>query len=241
MKGILGRKVGMTQVFTKSGELIPVTVIQAEPNIVSQIKTKEKDGYNAIQLAFENKREKLSKKAERIHLQKAKTTPKRFLREIKDVDVTKYQVGEEVKVDIFSVGEYVDVVGTSKGKGFQGVIKRYNFSRGPETHGSRFHRRVGSLGSMRAKRVFKGKKLPGQMGRETVTIQNLEVVMVDLQNNVILIKGSIPGPRKSLVLIKQALKKPFVKKSSEELNIYEQPLIEELKIIEEVKEEISES
>lgn len=206
MKGILGRKIGMTQVFTESGKLIPVTAVYVEPNVVTQIKTKENDGYEAIQLGFDTKREKLATKASAGHTAKANTTPKRFFREIKGVDINDYTVGQEVKVDIFTAGEVVDVTGTTKGKGFQGVIKRHGQSRGPMGHGSHYHRRPGSMGTMRPMRVFKGKKLPGHMGTLTVTIQNLEVVAVDMENNVILIKGNIPGPKKGLVIIKSAVK-----------------------------------
>ena len=184
-KGILGRKVGMTQVFTKSGKLIPVTVISVEPNVVTQIKTMENDGYEAIQLGFDTKREKLATKASIGHTNKANTTPKRFFREIRGVDVNNYTLGQEIKVDIFAEGEMVDVTGTTKGKGFQGVIKRHNQSRGPMGHGSHYHRGPGSMGTMRPMRVFKGKKLPGHMGVETVTIQNLEIVSVDVENNAI--------------------------------------------------------
>ena len=206
MKGILGRKIGMTQVFTESGKLIPVTVVEVEPNVVTQIKTKENDGYEAIQLGFDTKREKLATKASAGHTAKANTTPKRFFREIKGVDINDYTVGQEVKADIFAAGEVVDVTGTTKGKGFQGVIKRHGQSRGPMGHGSHYHRRPGSMGTMRPMRVFKGKKLPGHMGTLTVTIQNLEVVAVDVENNVILIKGNVPGPKKGLVLIRSAVK-----------------------------------
>ena len=206
MKGILGRKIGMTQVFTESGKLIPVTVVEVEPNVVTQIKTKENDGYEAIQLGFDTKREKLATKASAGHTAKAHTTPKRFFREIKGVDINDYTVGQEVKADIFVPGEVVDVTGTTKGKGFQGVIKRHGQSRGPMGHGSHYHRRPGSLGTMRPMRVFKGKKLAGHMGTLTVTIQNLEVVAVDLENNVILIKGNVPGPKQGLVVIKSAVK-----------------------------------
>lgn len=207
-KGILGRKLGMTQVFAKDGKLIPVTVVEVEPNVVTQIKTVETDGYEAIQLGFDAKREKLSNKAEKGHLAKANTAPKRFLKEIRGVDVSKYQLGQELTVEVFEEGEMVDVSGISKGKGFQGVIKRYHQSRGPMGHGSQYHRGVGSLGTMRPMRVFKGKKLPGHMGTLTVTIQNLEVVAVDVENNVILVKGNIPGPKKGLVIIKSAVKNP---------------------------------
>lgn len=219
MKGILGRKIGMTQVFTKSGKLIPVTVVEVEPNVVTQIKTKENDGYEAIQLGFDTKREKLATKASVGITNKANTTPKRFFREIRGVDVSKYSLGQEVKVDIFAEGEMVDVTGTTKGKGFQGVIKRHGQSRGPMGHGSHYHRGPGSMGTMRPMRVFKGKKLPGHMGTLTVTIQNLEIVMVDVENNCILVKGNVPGPKKGLVVIKTAVKNPGKVNEVEELNI----------------------
>ena len=219
MKGILGRKIGMTQVFTKSGKLIPVTVVEVEPNVITQIKTKENDGYEAIQLGFDTKREKLATKASVGITNKANTTPKRFFKEIRGVDVSKYSLGQEVKVDIFTEGEMVDVTGTTKGKGFQGVIKRHGQSRGPMGHGSHYHRGPGSMGTMRPMRVFKGKKLPGHMGTLTVTIQNLEIVMVDVENNCILVKGNVPGPKKGLVVIKTAVKNPGKVNEIEELNI----------------------
>lgn len=219
-KGILGRKLGMTQVFAKNGKLIPVTVVEVEPNVVTQIKTVETDGYEAIQLGFDTKREKLSNKAEKGHLAKANTAPKRFLKEIRGVDVSKYQLGQELDCQVFEEGEMVDVSGISKGKGFQGVIKRYNQSRGPMGHGSQYHRGVGSLGTLRPMRVFKGKKLPGHMGHVSVTMQNLEVVAVMKDENVILIKGNVPGPKKSLVIIKSAVKKPNVKNDKIELVTY---------------------
>lgn len=219
-KGILGRKLGMTQVFTKDGKLIPVTVVEVEPNVVTQIKTVETDGYEAIQLGFDTKREKLSNKAEKGHVSKANTAPKRFFKEIRGVDVSKYQLGQELTVEVFEEGEMVDVSGISKGKGFQGVIKRYNQSRGPMGHGSQYHRGVGSLGTLRPMRVFKGKKLPGHMGHVSVTMQNLEVVAVMPEENVILIKGNVPGPKKSLVIIKSAVKKPNVKREKAELVTY---------------------
>ena len=219
MKGILGRKIGMTQVFTKSGKLIPVTVVEVEPNVITQIKTKENDGYEAIQLGFDTKREKLATKASIGITNKANTTPKRFFKEIRGVDVSEYSLGQEVKVDIFTEGEMVDVTGTTKGKGFQGVIKRHGQSRGPMGHGSHYHRGPGSMGTMRPMRVFKGKKLPGHMGTLTVTIQNLEIVMVDVENNCILVKGNVPGPKKGLVVIKTAVKNPGKVNEIEELNI----------------------
>ena len=211
----------MTQVFTKEGKLIPVTVVEVKPNVVTQIKTVETDGYDAIQLGFDTKREKLSNKAQKGHLAKANTAPKRFMKEIRGVDVSKYSLGQELTVEVFEEGEMVDVSGVSKGKGFQGVIKRYNQSRGPMGHGSQYHRGVGSLGTMRPMRVFKGKKLPGHMGHEAVTMQNLEVVAVMPDENVILIKGNVPGPKKSLVIIKSAIKKPNVKMAKQELVSYE--------------------
>ena len=219
-KGILGRKLGMTQVFTKSGKLIPVTVIEVEPNVVTQIKTMENDGYEAIQLGFDTKREKLVNKASIGHTNKANTTPKRFFKEIRGVDINAYTLGQEITADIFEAGEMVDVTGVTKGHGFQGVIKRHNQSRGPMGHGSHYHRKPGSMGTMRPMRVFKGKKLPGHMGVLTVTIQNLEVVAVDMENNCILIKGNVPGPKKSLVVIKTAVKNPGKINETEELNTY---------------------
>ena len=219
-KGILGRKLGMTQVFTKSGKLIPVTVIEVEPNVVTQIKTIENDGYEAVQLGFDTKREKLATKASIGHTNKANTTPKRFFREIRGVEISNYSLGQEISCDIFEAGEVVDVTGTTKGHGFQGVIKRHGQSRGPMGHGSHYHRRPGSMGTMRPMRVFKGKKLPGHMGVLTVTIQNLEIVSVDKENNVILVKGNVPGPKKSLVVIKSSVKNPGKVNPSEELNSY---------------------
>lgn len=237
-KGILGKKLGMTQVFSKNGKLIPVTVVEVEPNVVTQIKTTETDGYDAIQLGFDTKREKLSNKAEKGHLAKANTAPKRFLKEIRGVDVSKYQLGQELTVEVFGEGEMVDVTGISKGKGFQGVIKRYNQSRGPMGHGSQYHRGVGSLGTMRPMRVFKGKKLPGHMGQVTVTMQNLEIVAVIPEENVILIKGNVPGAKKSLVIIKSAVKMPEVKKEKVELVSYSN---EEPKTASEAETEINET
>ena len=221
VKGILGRKIGMTQVFTNSGKLIPVTVVSVEPNIITQIKTKETDGYEAIQLGFDTKREKLATKASVGHTNKANTTPKRFFKEIKGVDIKDYSLGQEIKVDIFEAGEVVDVTGTTKGKGFQGVIKRHNQSRGPMGHGSHYHRKPGSMGTMRPMRVFKGKKLPGHMGTLTVTIQNLEIIAVDLENNCLLVKGNVPGAKNSLVIIKSAVKGNGKVNKVEELISYE--------------------
>jgi large subunit ribosomal protein L3 len=205
-KGILGRKIGMTSIFDDNGMLVPVTVVQVEPNVVLQKKTIETDGYEAVQLGLEDLRAKLANKPRTGHAAKAQTAPKRFVREIRGSEMMSYEIGQEVKVDLFANGEMVDVTGTSKGKGFQGAIKRLNQSRGPMAHGSGYHRGAGSMGSVDAARVFKGKMLPGHMGSEQVTIQNLEVVKTDLEKNVILIKGNVPGPKKSLVIIKNAVK-----------------------------------
>ncbi len=233
MKGILGRKIGMTQVFTKSGKLIPVTVVEVEPNVVTQIKTVENDGYDAIQLGFDTKKEKNATKANIGHAKKAETAPKRFYKEIRGVNVSDYTLGQELTVELFNEGEVVDVTGTTKGKGFQGVIKRHNQHRGPMGHGSQYHRGPGSMGTMRPMRVFKGKKLPGHMGGLTVTIQNLEIVAVDKENNVLLVKGNVPGANKSLVIIKTAVKNPNKVNEREELISY---------VIEpEVKEEVETS
>ena len=230
MKGILGKKVGMTQVFTKSGKLIPVTVVEVEPNVVTQIKTIEKDGYDAVQLGAVTVKEKSSNKAKIGHTNKANTTPKRFLREIRGVNVEDYTLGQVIDASIFKEGEIVDVTGTSKGKGYQGVIKRWNQSRGPMGHGSQYHRGVGSLGTLLPMHVLKGKKMAGHMGNEKTTIQNLEVVSVDLENNVILIKGNVPGPKKSLVMIKTSVKKGEKVNETEELLSYvvveEEPVVE---------------
>ncbi|EAC4171010.1 50S ribosomal protein L3 [Listeria monocytogenes] len=205
-KGILGRKVGMTQVFTENGELIPVTVIEAAQNVVLQKKTVETDGYEAVQIGFEDKRAILSNKPEQGHVAKADTTPKRFIREFRDVNLDEYEIGAEVKVDVFAEGDIIDATGVSKGKGFQGVIKRHGQSRGPMAHGSRYHRRPGSMGPVAPNRVFKNKLLPGRMGGEQITIQNLEIVKVDVEKNVLLVKGNVPGAKKALVQIKTATK-----------------------------------
>ncbi|GIP24761.1 MULTISPECIES: 50S ribosomal protein L3 [Paenibacillus] len=207
MKGILGRKLGMTQVFTAEGNVIPVTVIEAGPNVVLQKKDAENDGYEAVQLGFSDKKEKAANKPEAGHAKKANTAPKRYVREIRGIDLAGYEVGQEVKADVFAEGEFVDVTGISKGKGFAGVIKRWGQSRGPMAHGSRYHRRPGSMGSIQANRVPKGKHLPGHMGSETVTIQGLEIIKVDVERNVLLVKGSVPGPKKGFVKIKETVKK----------------------------------
>ncbi len=239
MKGILGRKIGMTQVFGTNGKLIPVTVIEVNPNVVTQVKTLENDGYEAIQLGYETIREKLATKASVGHSKKANTAPKRFLREIKGVDISAYTLGQDVKADLFEAGEIVDVTGISKGKGYQGVIKKNNQHRGPMGHGSKYHRGVGSLGTMLPKRVLPGKALPGHMGSEQVTIQNLEIIKVDMEDNCILVKGSVPGPNKSLVIIKSAVKTnkkndafDLISYAKEE--VLEQPVVEEVAATEEV-------
>lgn len=219
MKGILGRKVGMTQVFSKDGKLIPVTVVSVEPNTVMQVKTIETDGYNAIQLGVVDKKEKNSSRASVGHAKKANTTPKRFLKEIRDFEG--YQVGDKVSADIFEVGDIVDVTGTSKGKGFAGTIKRHGQSRGPMTHGSHYHRGPGSLGTMLPKRVLKGKNLPGHMGCETVTVQNLEIIEANAAENYILVSGNVPGAKKGLVTICSAVKNN-VKKNPKEIISYEE-------------------
>ena len=226
MKGILGKKVGMTQVFTKDGKLIPVTVIEVEPNVVTQIKTVEKDGYDAIQLGTVTVKDKSSNKAKIGHAKKANTAPKRFLRELRGVNVNDYTLGQEINIDVFKEGEVVDVSGISKGKGYQGVIKRWNQSRGPMGHGSQYHRGVGSLGTLLPMHVLKGKKMPGHMGSEATTIQNLEIVSVDLENNVILVKGNVPGPKKSLVMIKTSVKKGEKVNTAPELITYVEEVVE---------------
>lgn len=205
-KGILGRKLGMTQIFTEDGLALPVTVIEAGPNTVLQKKDKENDGYEAIQVGYLDKKEQNANKPELGHAKKAETAPKRYVREIRGVNMEDYEVGQEIKADLFTEGEYVDVTGITKGKGFQGAVKRHKQRIGPMSHGSRYHRRPGSMGAITAMRVFKGKKLPGQMGHTKVTIQNLQVMKVDAERNVILVKGSIPGPRNSFVNITSSVK-----------------------------------
>ena len=237
MKGILGRKVGMTEVFSTDGKLIPVTVIEVEPNVVTQIKTTDKDGYDAIQLGAFDKKVKSSNKPEMGHVKKANTQPKRFLKEIRGIDTSSYTLGQVISADVFQSGDTVDVTGTSKGKGFQGVIKRWNQSRGPETHGSTYHRRVGSMGTMRPMRVLKGKKLPGHMGNEQVTIQNLMIVDVDTENKYILVSGNVPGAKNTFVFIREAIKgsknTPAVELVSYE-EVVSEPEVEESVVTEEV-------
>ena len=206
-KGIIGKKVGMTQIFDEKGNVIPVTVIETEGNIVAQIKTVETDGYQSIQLGYGDVKDKHINKPEAGHFAKAKLPNKKHLREFRLDSVENYKVGDEVKVDIFEAGEKVDIQGTSKGKGFQGVIKRHGQHRGPMGHGSMYHRRPGSMGATSTPgRVFKGKKLPGHMGKVTVTIQNLEIVKVDTDKNVLLVKGSVPGPKGAILKVKSTVK-----------------------------------
>ena len=205
-KGILGKKLGMTQIFTDEGHTIPVTVIEAGPSVVVQRKTKDKDGYSAIQLGYGDIRERLVNQPEMGHFKRSKVSPKRYLREIRVSEDLPHEVGSEIKVDVFREGDLVDVVGTSIGKGFAGTIKRWNFRRGPMSHGSMYHRRPGALSSTGIARVWKGRKLPGRLGGERVTIQNLEVVRVDPERNLMLVKGSVPGRRGSLLVVQEAVK-----------------------------------
>ena len=202
-KAILTTKVGMTQIFNEDGVLTPVTVLQAGPCVVTQVKTVENDGYAAVQVGFGDIREKLVNKPMKGHFAKAGVAPKRFVREFRLEDAESYVVGQEIKADMFAVGDKIDATAKSKGKGYQGAIKRHGQSRGPMTHGSKYHRHAGSNGSATTPgRVFKGKKMPGHMGAVKVTVQNLEVVRVDAEQNLILVKGAVPGPKKSLVMIK---------------------------------------
>ena len=206
MKGILGKKIGMTQIFTEVGEVVPVTVVEAGPVVVTQIKTVEKDGYNAVQVGFGDVKEKSLNKPQKGHLAAANTL-KKHLKEFRVDSVEGYTVGQEIKADLFAAGEMIDVTGISKGKGFQGPIKRHGQSRGPESHGSRYHRRPGSMGACSFPgRVFKNKKLAGHMGNVKITFQNLEVVRIDAEKKLILVKGAIPGAKGSVVTIKEAVK-----------------------------------
>ena len=206
-KAILTTKVGMTQIFNEDGVLTPVTVLQAGPCVVTQVKTVENDGYAAVQVGFGDIREKLVNKPLKGHFAKAGVAPKRFVREFRLEDAESYAVGQEIKADVFAVGDKVDATAKSKGKGFQGAIKRHGQSRGPMAHGSKYHRHAGSNGSATTPgRVFKGKKMPGHMGAVRITVQNLEVVRVDAEQNLILVKGAVPGPKKSLVMIKESTK-----------------------------------
>ena len=206
-KAILATKVGMTQIFNDDGVLTPVTVLQAGPCVVTQVKTVENDGYSAVQVGFGDIREKLVNKPKKGHFAKAGVTAKRFLKEFRLEDAESYTLGQEIKADVFAAGDKVDATAKSKGKGFQGAIKRYGQSRGPMAHGSKYHRHAGSNGSATTPgRVFKGKHMPGHMGAVRVTVQNLEVVSVDAEKNLILVKGAVPGPKKSLVMLKESVK-----------------------------------
>ena len=206
-KGLIGKKVGMTQIFDEAGKVIPVTAIEAGPCVVAQVKTEETDGYTAIQLGFGDVKESKLNRPEKGHFSKVNITPKKHLREFRVDSVEEVKVGDELKADVFTAGDKIDIQGTSKGKGFQGVIKRHGQSRGPMGHGSMYHRRPGSMGPTSTPgRVFKGKKLPGHMGVQTVTIQNLEVVKVDFDKNVILVKGSVPGAKGAILKLKTSVK-----------------------------------
>ena len=206
-KAILATKVGMTQIFSEDGTLTPVTVLQAGPCVVTQVKTEEKDGYAAVQVGFGDIREKLVNKPKQGHFEKAGVSPKRYVREFRFENAGEYEVAQEIKADIFAEGDKIDATAVSKGKGFQGAIKRHNQHRGPMTHGSKYHRHAGSNGACSdPSKVFKGKKMPGQMGHVRVTVQNLEVIRVDAENDLLLVKGSVPGPKKSLVTIKETVK-----------------------------------
>ncbi len=207
MKSILGKKIGMTQIFDETGIIVPVTVVEAGPMVITQLKTKENDGYQAVQVGYGEIREKLLNKPQKGHFAKAGVGLKRHVREFRTEDLTNYSLAQELNVEMFEAGDKVDVTGTSKGKGFQGPIKRHNLSRGFMSHGSRYHRGPGAMmGASDPSRVFKGKRLAGHMGAERVTIQNLEIVKVDAENNLLLIKGAIPGPKKGLVVVKTAIK-----------------------------------
>lgn len=206
-KAILTTKVGMTQIFNEDGVLTPVTVLQAGPCVVTQVKTVENDGYSAIQVGYGDIREKLVNKPMKGHFAKANVAPKRFLKEFRFEDAESYTVGQEIKADIFAAGDKIDATAKSKGKGYQGAIKRWGQSRGPMAHGSKYHRHAGSNGSATTPgRVFKGKHMPGHMGAVKITVQNLEVVRVDAEQNLILVKGAVPGPKKSMVVIKESTK-----------------------------------
>ncbi|MBQ9062479.1 MAG: 50S ribosomal protein L3 [Eubacterium sp.] len=206
-KAIMAKKIGMTQIFDESGLLTPVTVLQAGPCVVTQIKTEENDGYSAVQVGFDDIREKLLNNPEKGHFDKAEVSYKRYLQEFRFENAADYAVQQEIKADIFAVGDKVDATAISKGKGFQGAIKRHGQHRGPMTHGSKYHRHAGSNGSSaNPNKVFRGKKMPGQMGHVKVTVQNLEIVRVDAENNLLLVKGSVPGPKKGLVTIKESVK-----------------------------------
>ena len=206
-KAILAKKIGMTQIFGEDGTLTPVTVLEAGPCVVTQVKTMDNDGYSAIQVGFDDKRENLVCKPQKGVFEKAGVTPKRFVKEFRFDNAEEYKPGQEIKADIFAAGDHIDATAISKGKGYQGAIKRLGQSRGPMGHGSKFHRHQGSNGtSSDPSRVYPGKGMPGQMGGKRITIQNLEVVRVDAENNLLLVKGAVPGPKKSLVTIKETVK-----------------------------------
>ena len=206
-KAILATKVGMTQIFDENGVLVPVTVLQAGPCVVTQVKTVENDGYAAVQVGFGEKREKLVNKAQKGHFNKAGVSYKRYVREFRFEDAESYALAQEIKADIFAAGDKIDATAISKGKGFQGAIKRHGQSRGPMAHGSKYHRHAGSNGACSdPSKVFKGKRMPGQMGGKKITVQNLEIVKVDVENNLLLVKGAVPGPKKSMVTIKETVK-----------------------------------
>jgi len=207
-KGMLVKKEGMTQVFDEKGNLVPVTVLIAGPCVVTQKKTMENDGYNALQIGFVDKKDKATTKPEKGHFEKAGVTPKRFVKEFRLENMESFEVGAEIKADLFEVGEMVDVSGTSKGKGYQGAIKRHGFSRGPMAHGSKYHRKAGSMGAASYPgKVFKGKKMAGHMGAEKVSVQNLEIVKIDSEKNLLLVKGSVPGPRGTVLTVIDSVKK----------------------------------
>ena len=206
-KAILATKVGMTQIFNEDGVLTPVTVLQAGPCVVTQIKTVQNDGYSAVQVGFADKRENLVNKPMKGQFDKAGVSCKRFVREFKFENAEEFTVAQEIKADIFAAGDKIDATAISKGKGFQGAIKRFGQHRGPMAHGSKFHRHQGSNGACSdPSKVFKGKGMPGHMGAKRVTVQNLEVVRVDVENNLLLVKGAVPGPKKSLITIKETVK-----------------------------------
>jgi len=206
-KALIARKIGMTQIFLEDGSLVPVTVLEAGPCTVTQVKTIENDGYSAVQVGFTDKKEKHTTKPEQGHFEKAGVSFKRFVKEFRLENSEDYVVGQEIKAEVFEAGDKIDVSGTSKGKGYQGAIKRHNQSRGPMAHGSKYHRQAGSMGmASYPGRVFKGKKMAGHMGAEAVTVQNLEIVRVDVENNLILVKGAVPGPKKSIITVRDAVK-----------------------------------
>ena len=235
-KGLIGKKIGMTQIFNEEGKVIPVTVIEAGPCVVSQVKTEETDGYNSIQLGFGAIKESKVNKPERGHFTKANIAPARYLREFRVDSIEDVKVGDELKADIFMAGDKIDIQGTSKGKGFQGVIKRHGQHRGPMGHGSQYHRGVGSMGTLRPMRVFKGKKLPGHMGNETVTIQNLEIIETNTNENYILISGNVPGAKNSIVLIKTAIK-GNKKVNPKEIISYEESVVDAEEVVTPVETE----